>query len=226
MIIEQLEKDQNNKYSVHLKNGETKKFRKSEIETFMSYIKNNRDVAEVVISGSKLDVDDELKHLLLVCKNSGYKSILEFVNYDDNYLQDLILKDLENMGVETLLFRFEYEKKGSHNYLMADKGLMINVVKSILNASMFNFDIELFITPLKSNYKQLADVYMLANEIGISRIHLGNSKKYGSTLELSENELAQLKFFLNNINASATEKLGTIEIKMQLGTEKEQNRSL
>lgn len=183
---------------MHIAYYKGEKGQKKYLEPLENFINGDIDssVKELIVNSELISKGTELQKISDICNKKGYKQILEFVNYSDSYLEKPIFLTLRKNGINNLLFRFEYTTEESYNYLMADKGLMCNVIKSILNASLYGFIVDISITPLKTNYSQLEDVVFLSKQIGINQIHLEDSKQYGPSLELSKLQMREMQKIL------------------------------
>lgn len=126
----------------------------------------------------QIQQDKTFKNYADIIRQEENIQTITLTNYDLEYMDVDTLNDLVNLGLKRIIFKFEYNEPESYYYLMGKKGTMTNVVKSILNATLFQLEIYIHVTPLATNYNQLERLLELATALEINKVVLGDCSKY------------------------------------------------
>ena len=128
--------------------------------------------------------------------NALYNKILDqYNNREFSEIPSNLLLKLQNAGLNKIVFDMQASEVDEYNLLMGTKNNFANLLKSILNASKFNFKTSIHFVPNKVNINQFNDIFELAEIARISEVRIlkfvpqGRGKDNQSILQLSNSEL-------------------------------------
>ncbi len=117
---------------------------------------------------------------------------------------------LNQAGLNKVVFDMQASEVDEYNALMGTKNNFTSLLKSMLNASKFNFATSIHFIPNKLNFQQFKDVFELAELAGIDEVRVlkfvpqGRGKENKEDLQLTNDELSEFLKSCSAINSDST----------------------
>ena len=144
-------------------------------------------------------------------ENEYYQKILD--QYNNRKFSEIslnIFQQLKEAGLDKIIFDMQASEVDEYNLLMGTKNNFTNLLKSMLNASKFDFETSIHFVPNRVNINQFRDVVELAELAGINEVRLlkfvpqGRGKENREFLQLSYDELLMFIKNCQNIETKKT----------------------
>lgn len=117
---------------------------------------------------------------------------------------------LNQAGLNKVVFDMQASEVDEYNALMGTKNNFTSLLKSMLNASKFNFATSIHFIPNKVNCHQFKDVFELAEIAGIEEVRVlkfvpqGRGRENKDILQLNNDELLEFLEKCSNIKSERT----------------------
>ena len=188
---------------------------KRTIDFFMA----NGGVKEISLSGGEPLLHPNIMQIISYCHSldiyttlytSGIVENLNTEHSGNKYFQKIldrlnnrkfseislnILQQLEQAGLDKIVFDMQASEVDEYNLLMGTKDNFTSLLQSMLNVTKFNFKTSIHFVPNRVNINQFRDVVELAELAGVNEVRLlkfvpqGRGRENKEVLQLSNEEL-------------------------------------
>ena len=143
--------------------------------------------------------------------NIYYQKILD--QYNNRQFSEIPLSILQNLklaGLDKVVFDMQAAEVDEYNLLMGTKNNFTSILKSMLNATKFNFDTSIHFVPNKLNIAQFRDVVELAEIAGINEVRVlkfvpqGRGRENRDVLQLTNSQLEEFVKDCQTIKSNKT----------------------
>lgn len=130
----------------------------------------------LVISGGEPLLHPNLLDFVHYAKRNGFEVRMYScgVIEEGNTLSSIpnnTFTDLLQVGLNTIIFSLHGEEE-THDNITGVKGSYKLVIESIQRAKLHGFNVEIHMVPMKINYKEILNVILIAEELGVEKVSL------------------------------------------------------